>query len=150
MTLWLLRHGEAEPRARSDAERALTEHGRKEVRRSAEHLRGRSFSHILVSPYLRAQQTAEIVREVLGLALPLTTVTWATPDDSVREAAHRLDDYPGDCLLVSHNPLLGNLSGLLIHGHLQQPLGLHTASLVVLEGEPVPGLMTLAALHHPR
>ena len=39
MTLWLLRHGEAEARARSDAERPLTERGRKEVRRCAERLR---------------------------------------------------------------------------------------------------------------
>ncbi|MBD9416028.1 phosphohistidine phosphatase SixA [Pseudomonas sp. PDM16] len=149
MTLWLLRHGEAEPRARSDAERALTEGGRKEVRRSAEHLRGQPLQHILVSPYLRAQQTAEIVREVLGLKLSLTTVDWATPDDSPREAANRLDDHPGECLLVSHNPLLGSLSGLLVHGHLQQPMGLRTASLVALEGDPVPGLMQLCALYHP-
>lgn len=149
MTLWLLRHGEAEPRARSDAERALTERGRREVRRSAERLRGRPLQHILASPYLRAQQSAEIVREVLGLRLPLVTVDWATPDDSPRAAASHLDAYPGDCLLVSHNPLLGSLSGLLLHGHLQQPLGLGTASLVELEGEPVPGLMRLAGLYHP-
>ncbi|WP_068827777.1 phosphohistidine phosphatase SixA [Pseudomonas sp. BMS12] len=149
MTLWLLRHGEAEPRARNDAERALTERGRKEVRKSAEHLRGRALAHILVSPYLRAQQTAELVRESLGLSLPLTTVEWATPDDSPRLAASHLDAYPGECLLVSHNPLLGSLSGLLLHGHLQQSLGLSTASLVELDGDLVPGLMHLAALHHP-
>jgi phosphohistidine phosphatase len=149
VTLWLLRHGEAEPRARSDAERALTERGRKEVRKIAEHLRGRQLAHILVSPYLRAQQTAELVRETLGLTLPLTTVDWATPDDSPRSAADRFEHYPGECLLVSHNPLLGSLSGFLLHGNLQQPLGLHTASLVALDGDIVPGLMHLAGLHHP-
>jgi phosphohistidine phosphatase len=145
----MLRHGEAEPRARSDAERALTERGRKEVRKSAEHLRGRELAHILVSPYLRAQQTAELVRETLGLTLSLTTVDWATPDDSPRMAADRFEHYPGACLLVSHNPLLGNLSGFLLHGNLQQPLVLHTASLVALDGDIVPGLMHLAGLHHP-
>ena len=150
MTLWLLRHGEAEARARSDAERPLTERGRKEVRRNAERLRGRPLQFILASPYLRAQQTAEIVREVLGLALPLTTVDWATPDDSPREAANRLDSYPGHCLLVSHNPLLGQLAGFLQHGHLQEPLLLHTASLVELDGAAaIPGLMQLAGLYHP-
>lgn len=150
MTLWLLRHGEAEVRARSDAQRPLTERGRKEARQSAERLRGRPLQHILVSPYLRAQQTAEIVREVLGLALPLTTVAWATPDDSPREAASRLDDYPGHCLLVSHNPLLGLLAGFLQHGHLQEPLLLRTASLVELDGgAAIPGLMHLAGLYHP-
>ncbi|MFG0382460.1 phosphohistidine phosphatase SixA [Pseudomonas sp. zbq_18] len=149
MTLWLLRHGEAEPRARSDAERPLTERGRREVRKAAERLRGCELAHILVSPYLRAQQTAELVRESLGLKLPLTTVDWATPDDSPRAAANQLDAYPGECLLVSHNPLLGSLAGLLLHGHLQQPLGLSTASLVALDGETIPGLMQLAGLYHP-
>lgn len=150
MTLWLLRHGEAEARAHSDAERPLTERGRKEVRRSAERLRGRPLQYILASPYLRAQQTAEIVREVLGLALPLTTVDWATPDDSPRDAANRLDSYPGHCLLVSHNPLLGQLAGFLQHGHLQETLLLRTASLVELDGAAaIPGLMQLAGLYHP-
>ena len=150
MTLWLLRHGEAEARARSDAERPLTERGSMEVRRSAERLRGRPLQYILASPYLRAQQTAEIVREVLGLALPLTTVDWATPDDSPRDAANRLDSYPGHCLLVSHNPLLGQLAGFLQHGHLQEPLLLRTASLVELDGAAaIPGLMQLAGLYHP-
>ena len=150
MTLWLLRRGEAEARARSDAERPLTERGSMEVRRSAERLRGRPLQYILASPYLRAQQTAEIVREVLGLALPLTTVDWATPDDSPRDAANRLDSYPGHCLLVSHNPLLGQLAGFLQHGHLQEPLLLRTASLVELDGAAaIPGLMQLAGLYHP-
>ncbi|MDD5442704.1 MAG: phosphohistidine phosphatase SixA, partial [Pseudomonas fluorescens] len=38
MKLWILRHGEAEGHARTDAERNLTEHGRGEVLRSAAHL----------------------------------------------------------------------------------------------------------------
>ncbi len=149
MTLWLLRHGEAEPRVRHDTERALTERGREEARRSAERLRGRSLVHILVSPYLRAQQTAELVREVLGLTLSLTTVDWATPDDSPRVAADYLHEFSGECLLVSHNPFLGHLAGLLQHAHLQQPLALSTASLVALDGRPIPGLMYLTGLYHP-
>ncbi|MEO4046644.1 phosphohistidine phosphatase SixA [Pseudomonas sp. CAU 1711] len=149
MKLWLLRHGEAEPRARSDAERALTEHGRKEVRKSARRLRGEALAHILVSPYRRAQQSAELVREALGLDLPLTTLDWLTPDDDPRQVAGRLYAYSGDCLLVSHNPLLGQLGGFLLQGHLQEPLLLHTASLVELEGETIPGLMRLVGLYHP-
>lgn len=31
MKLWVLRHGEAEPRAKTDAERRLTAHGREQV-----------------------------------------------------------------------------------------------------------------------
>lgn len=152
MILWLLRHGEASPHARSDAERPLTEHGRAEVRQSAERLRGRPLQRILVSPYLRAQQTAELVRETLGLDLPLTTLDWLTPDDAPRDVASQLDQYPADELLVvSHNPLLGALAGLLVHGHLQLPFSLRTASLVGLEAElPLAGLMRQIELHHPR
>lgn len=151
MRLWLLRHGEAEPYSRNDAARALTERGRKEVRKSAERLVGENIQHVLVSPYLRAQQTAELVREVLGLRQPLNTVEWATPDDPVREAVDALGAYSGDLLLVSHNPLLGQMGGFLINGHLQLPLALHTASLVLLEGEAaIPGLMNLGGLFHPQ
>ncbi|HSC82316.1 MAG TPA: phosphohistidine phosphatase SixA [Pseudomonas sp.] len=152
MILWLLRHGEAAPHARSDAERALTEHGRAEVRQSAERLRGRPLQRILVSPYRRAQQTAELVRETLGLELPLTTLDWLTPEDSPRKVANQLDHYLADELLVvSHNPLLGALAGLLVHGHLQQPFSLRTASLVGLEADlPLAGLMQQIELYHPR
>ncbi|MBC9250840.1 phosphohistidine phosphatase SixA [Pseudomonas alcaligenes] len=152
MKLWLLRHGEAQPHARRDAERALTEHGRNEVRQSAERLRGRPLQRILVSPYVRAQQTAELVCEHLGLDLPLTTLDWLTPDDSPRDVANRLDQYPADeLLIVSHNPLLGALAGLLVHGHLQLPFPLRTASLVGLEAElPLAGLMQQIELYHPR
>ncbi|MBB1521427.1 phosphohistidine phosphatase SixA [Aquipseudomonas guryensis] len=151
MKLWLLRHGEAEPRARSDAERALTEHGRKEVRHAAKHLRGVALTKILVSPYRRAQQTAELVRETLGLQLPLTTFDWLTPDDDPRAVLQQLDaDAADEYLIVSHNPLLGSLAGLLVHGNLQQPITLHTASLVCLSGEHLlAGALALDALHHP-
>ncbi|EXF44228.1 phosphohistidine phosphatase SixA [Pseudomonas sp. BAY1663] len=74
MRLWLLRHGEAEPRARTDAERNLTERGRRDVRENAAHLRGRALQAILVSPYRRAQQTADEVRRTLGFEGACETV----------------------------------------------------------------------------
>jgi phosphohistidine phosphatase len=53
-------------------------------------------------------------------------------------------------LLVSHQPLVGALVGMLEHGHLQQPAAMSTASLAELEGDwPLPGLMSLKALSHP-
>lgn len=66
MKLWLLRHGEAEPQARRDAERRLTAHGIKEALKSAAQLAGQPLDGILASPYVRAQETAELVREALG------------------------------------------------------------------------------------
>ena len=63
MKLWVLRHGQAEARAATDAQRPLTETGRQEALRMGEHLQGETLEVILASPYLRAQQTAELVRQ---------------------------------------------------------------------------------------
>ncbi|VVN11341.1 Phosphohistidine phosphatase SixA [Pseudomonas fluorescens] len=151
MKLWILRHGEAEPRANSDAERRLTSHGREQVLYSAALLLGQPLQAILVSPYVRAQQTAALVQETLDFAQPLRTVAWLTPESSVREAITELEKLGFEhVLLVSHQPLVGALVGMLEHGHLQQPAAMSTASLAELEGDwPLPGLMSLKALSHP-
>ncbi|UVE19275.1 phosphohistidine phosphatase SixA [Pseudomonas sp. LS44] len=151
MRLWLLRHGEAEPHARTDAERHLTKRGRKEVLQSSAQLDGRPLAAILASPYIRAQQTAELVREALGVRVSITTVPWLTPDSSPAEALRHLDEYAErEVLLVSHQPFIGDLGGLLVHGHRQQPLPMSTASLAELDGDIfAAGSMDLLALVHP-
>ncbi|MDO9624528.1 MAG: phosphohistidine phosphatase SixA [Pseudomonas sp.] len=150
MRLWLLRHGEAEAQARSDAARALTTRGRQEVRQAAVQLEGRKLGAILASPYVRAQQTAALVCEALGFTGGVETVPWLTPDSDPREVLRQLDHYPqGELLLVTHQPLVGALAGLLIHGNRQQAVPMHTASLAELEGEVLAaGLMELLALVH--
>jgi phosphohistidine phosphatase len=149
--LWLLRHGQAEPQAASDAVRELTAHGRKEVLQAAAQLAGRPLTAILASPYVRAQQTAELVRGALGFAGAVGTVPWLTPDSDPREVLKYLDEREGaEMLLVSHQPLIGALGGLLVHGNRQEPLPMRTASLAELDGDlPAAGLMELLALIHP-
>ena len=152
MKLWLLRHGEAEPRARTDAERNLTETGRAEVRTSAEALRDAPLDAILASPYARAQQTAEIVRQVIGFEGAIETVPWATPDSDIGEAMLYLDRRSErTLLLVTHQPFVGALGGWLVNGHRETPLPMATASLAELDGEEIAaGLMHLKDLKHPR
>lgn len=151
MKLWLLRHGEAESQARTDAQRELTRYGRKEVLKSAAYLRGRPLTAIIASPYMRAQQTAQLVREELAFAGSIITVSWLTPEADMADALRYLDAHVAEeLLLVSHQPLVGALAGMLQHGHRQQPIPMNTASLAQLEGEFVlPGAMQLTALHHP-
>ncbi|WHS58846.1 phosphohistidine phosphatase SixA [Pseudomonas sp. G2-4] len=150
MKLWVLRHGEAEPHgSRPDPERALTVHGREEVLGSAAQLIGQPLTAIYASPYLRAQQTAQLVREALGFEPELKTVDWLTPDTRPQTVLEHLDDLD-DVLLVSHNPLVGSLLGLLQHGHLQQPEQVQTAGLAELEGDlPLAGAMSLKGIKHP-
>jgi len=150
--LWLLRHGQAEPQAASDAARELTAHGRQEVQQAAAQLLGRPLTAIMASPYVRAQQTAELVRLELGFSGSVQTVSWLTPDSDPHDALKYLDEREhAEVLLVSHQPLIGALGGLLVHGHRQEPLPMRTASLAELEGDiPAAGLMELLALIHPR
>ena len=150
MRLWLLRHGEAEPRARTDAERNLTDAGRLEVQRNAECLIGVPLEAILASPFQRAQQTAELVRETLGFAGAVETVPWLTPESDLNASMLYLDRHvEKHILLVSHQPFIGALGGWLINGHRESPLPMATASLAELKGDELAaGLMHLASLRH--
>lgn len=149
MKLWVMRHGEAESHAASDAQRNLTEHGRQEVLHSAAHLIGQPISAIIASPYVRAQQTAQLVREALGFVPEIRTVPWLTPDANPLQVLDKLDT-DDNVLLVSHQPLVGNLISFLQHGHQRQPQPMHTASLAELEGDfPLAGLMSLNSVKNP-
>ncbi|MFK3794223.1 MULTISPECIES: phosphohistidine phosphatase SixA [Pseudomonas] len=149
MRLWVLRHGQAEAHAATDAERNLTAHGRQQVLASAAQLIGQPLTGILASPYVRAQQTAHLVREALGFEGEVRTVSWLTPDANPLRALEQLDSAE-NLLLVSHQPLVGSLIGLLQHGHLRDPQAMDTASLAELAGDwPLAGAMTLVRVDHP-
>jgi phosphohistidine phosphatase len=111
MKLFILRHGQAETFAASDAERELTEAGRAEVRqvirKSADELMG--VNKLLVSPLRRAQQTADVVLEELK-AVPRETCEWLLPESTPAQVLDTLSGL-GDFtyLLVSHQPLVGEL-----------------------------------------
>jgi phosphohistidine phosphatase len=151
MKLWVLRHGEAVPHGsnRHDSERELTDHGRQEVLRSAALLMGQPLTAIYASPYLRAQQTAQLVRDALGFEPEIRTVDWLTPDTEPDKVAEQMVAV-SDVLLVSHNPLVGNLLSYLQHGAGHPPERVSTAGLAELEGEELlVGSMTLSSIKHP-
>jgi phosphohistidine phosphatase len=148
--LWVLRHGEAQAHARSDSQRELTGHGREEVLQSAAHLLGKPLTRILASPYVRAQQTAELVRQALGFSDAVVIVPWLTPESDPGRVLGHLDAYAADdVLLVSHQPLVGALIGLAVHGSHQHPQPMSTASLAELKGEfALAGAMELLSVRH--
>src|SRR5688572_30200435 len=76
MKVLLIRHGKAEEHnlvsslsPKKDAQRALTETGRRDMRKAAKGLRklAPDISIIATSPLLRARETAEIVAKVFGV-----------------------------------------------------------------------------------
>ncbi|WP_085715526.1 phosphohistidine phosphatase SixA [Pseudomonas sp. B28(2017)] len=151
MKLWVLRHGEAEPHGSKphDSERELTANGREEVLRAAANLMGQPLTAIYASPYMRAQQTAQLVRETLGFEPEIRTVEWLTPDTDPDKVAEQLVSV-SEALLVSHNPLVGNLLSYLQHGAGYPPERVSTAGLAELKGdELLVGSMTLDSIKHP-
>lgn len=133
--------------AGDDAARELTSRGRQQVGVMGAFLRKQPVPKVYASPYVRAQQSARL----LGLASGgIVTVPWLVPETEPMEVLRQL----GDCrqpsvLLVAHQPLLGELAGLLVHGNRRQALALGTANLVELEGELIAGLMDLRDVHRP-
>jgi len=109
MKLYILRHGEAEGMMARDEERQLTERGREEVASviSARKSELSSVQRILVSPYVRAQQTAEIVSNFLP-DVTLHTTPFLVPESNPTELLRWLANQCfGDLeldsvLLVSH------------------------------------------------
>ncbi len=147
----MLRHGEAQAQAGQDSLRALTERGRQQARSAAEVMRGVRWRGLLHSPYRRAVQTTEEVCAALGLDFAEARgVSWLTPDTPVARTLEELALLEeGDWLLVSHQPLVGELASCLLHGHRQQPLAMATASLAVFEAAlPLAGMMALLQHRH--
>lgn len=151
MKLWVLRHGQAEGHAATDAQRRLTEQGRQEALTMASRLREAMPDVILASTYVRAQQTAELVREQLQMRRGIVTVDWATPeDDPLAVLDHLAERSEGIVLLVSHQPLVGQLLSLAVEGHRQGHYPMPTAGLACLDmAVPAAGTAELLGLSDP-
>jgi len=122
MNLILWRHAEAEE-GRNDMKRALTKRGLKQATVAAAWLHANlpAGARILVSPAVRAQQTAQ------ALTLDFETVGALAPDKSVAELLAAVD-WPqgmevngregeraeGTVVVVGHQPTLGRCAALLL------------------------------------
>lgn len=166
--LYLMRHGAAEDTAPTgrDADRRLTFAGRVTVERVALALRGsgeRSIGQVIASPFVRAQETAEIMRAILCPHVDIDTDEDLTPDGSAYDLAARLCSARLDTLLVGHQPNIEMVARAIIArpsytGPLagpaarpsgppaRLPSGFRTATVVgfQLEGRPPPYALALA------
>lgn len=113
MQIFIMRHGEAALDAASDALRPLTERGKNESTKMAKWMtkQGSNIDYVLVSPYLRAQQTLDEVGKTLPLPSKIETENGLTPNGDATHIAHYLQVL-GDLgyqniLVVSHLPLVG-------------------------------------------
>jgi phosphohistidine phosphatase len=144
--VYFMRHGEASWRAACDAERPLTDQGvvrlRKALSTQAAQMGG--IDCILHSPYLRAVQTAQIAAEVLNVAHLIPDARW-TPDCACVPALESLEAFEDKTVLVvTHNPLVSTLVGLLCHCERALPEPFDTGTIACVEMTwPAAGLGSL-------
>lgn len=151
MRIWVLRHGEAERQTQHDPDRLLTARGSEDAKTAGVILSkfASAALQIYASPYKRAQQTAQAA----ALALPhqnIATVNWLTPDTDPRLVLRALEQLPqSDLLLVSHQPLVSALVGVLIDGDYRAGPSMSPASLAELELTTIgAGCAKLISLRH--
>lgn len=117
MKIFIMRHGEAEHFADSDAQRELTANGRQAslaVAKACVEQGYRSFDKVLVSPYIRAQQTWQEIAHCFD-ANKVETLDDITPYGDSEQVAQYIDalidvEQLESVLLVSHLPLVGYLT----------------------------------------
>ncbi|HKN05430.1 MAG TPA: phosphohistidine phosphatase SixA [Buttiauxella sp.] len=115
MQVFIMRHGDAALDAASDSVRPLTQCGCDESRVMATWLKGQvaDIERVLVSPYLRAEQTLDVVREALVLPGKEDILPELTPCGDVGLVGDYLQALANEgvesALVISHLPLVGYL-----------------------------------------
>ena len=152
MKVFIGRHGEATFNAPSDRERALTDNGVKACQAliEAQQAAFSGVTQLWSSDLVRAQQTAAIYAEKLGLETQ--TREYLAPDYDAEEVIEALakEAFTGDLLLVSHQPLVGDLVSVLASGNVFDAHPYVTSEIVVLElDEWAKGCATKIAEYRP-
>lgn len=141
MQLLLIRHGIAEDFTlthshQSDAERALTSEGKAKMQKVAKGLAQQieNINYLIASPYVRAQQTADILATSFSHATR-ETLTLLIPGGSFHGILDYLQQYQASdtVALVGHETDLGELGTWLLSGHRANWLPLKKGSVYLLE-----------------
>lgn len=115
MQVFIMRHGDAALEAASDAVRPLTQTGCDESQSMANWLQHQTgaIERVLVSPYLRAGQTLDVVREAITLPKQVDVLAELTPGGNTQLVADYLQALVTEgvksVLVISHLPLVGYL-----------------------------------------
>ena len=140
MRLYLIRHGKPVTAeiVMTDSERPLVAEGRKQVMRLAQRLQALSIRWKLIqtSPFVRARETAAILREA-GLAPKAEPAAELAPAGELTEWLPFLtqwrDAKNGDLAAVGHFPNLAHWAESLAFGEARGRVVLKAAGVIALE-----------------
>ena len=142
MKLLLVRHAIAEEvkafiaTGGTDAQRPLTESGRRKMRKAANRLRLQlgQIDILACSPLLRARETAEIIARACGdpPVMECSELDYRYPPERV---VGWLKQYPPEVWIVAvgHEPQLGLLSGLLLANMLKPLILFRKGGVALIE-----------------
>jgi phosphohistidine phosphatase len=137
MKLFFLRHGDATyGSAKRDADRVLSPQGREEAEIVGKALSvlNISFTTILSSPFVRATETAEIIRSHFPQA-QITSSDHLVPHAEPQQLFEELRHYSRDSniLLVTHEPFVSTCIAYLIAGSTDPKIGVKKATIACVE-----------------
>jgi phosphohistidine phosphatase len=103
--IYFLRHGDAEHDTKDDAARELTEKGERQSEAAGRALAAlkANIDACLASPKVRAERTAQLACQHLGVEVEIVEDLRGGPFDALKLTAGR-----GDVLLVGHEPDFSN------------------------------------------
>ena len=143
MKIYLIRHSNAvdpgTPDYEDDSLRPLTEKGRDKMKDIASALKELDVKPDLIvsSPYVRAQQTAEILAKVLKykqeLAFSEALVPMGNADNIIGEINEKYS--VDELVLVGHEPCLSVLIGTLIAGNPELTINLKNGGVCCLSSD---------------
>lgn len=141
MKIFIMRHGEAEIIASTDDLRALNSTGKRQAKLQGEWLKTQlestalSLDKVMVSPYVRAQQTFEYLNRAFDNQLTKEDWKGLTPKGSADNVIDYLnvlaEQGVENVLLVSHLPLVGEIVATL-YGK-SNPVAFYPATIVQLD-----------------
>lgn len=127
VTLCIMRHGMAEDIALNDISRQLVDFGKEQARNTSnwflQHYPSVKIDLALVSPYVRAEQTYNIVKKLIPVSDEMT-IDDITPDASASDFCDYLSallenrnpqNKINSVLLVSHMPFVSFLMSEILH-----------------------------------
>lgn len=145
MRLYIMRHAEAVPRGTQnfrDAQRPLTPQGQEQSRYAALALQRLEIpvGSIVSSPLVRATQTAEGLRAVLGHEVRVTISVKLLPETDPRESSQALEEYADEdhLLVIGHQPHLGDWISYLLAGPGPATVVMKKGGIAGLELDEVP------------
>ena len=143
MLVYLLRHGRASglgAGVATDAQRFLTDEGKTALEAAVLSYASllRRPDRILHSPYLRAQQSAEVLARGLGFEGALEPspklLSEADPTAILPDLSAAIADQTEAIALVGHEPHIGRLLGMLVTGS-QASIPMSVGMLAAIEVE---------------